>query len=193
MLLLQKLFTHSPSFPTAESLYTEAFPPAERRPLEAWRQLADSESAFQIFEILSEGRFVGFVSCWQMGGFVYLEHFAILPTERCGGLGSACIELLKEKFPQQPLVLEAELPETHLAQRRIAFYERCGFSVSPRRYLQPPYRPGTPWFPLQMLCTDARFLEEQFEEVRNNIYSTVYQQEAPFSEERKGGAHSEMI
>lgn len=182
MLRLQILSPASLSFPIAEELYTEAFPPTERRPLEAWRQLADSESAFQIFEILSEERFVGFVSSWQMDHFVYLEHFAILPTERSHGLGSACIELLKEKFPRQPLVLEAEPPETLLAQRRIAFYERCGFSVSPRSYLQPPYRPGSPWFPLQLLCTDARFLEEQFEEVRNNIYRSVYQQEAPLSE-----------
>ena len=193
MLRLQQLFTHSPSFSIAEKLYTEAFPLNERRSLEDWRKLADEEGAFQIFEILSDGRFSGFVSCWQMGNFIYIEHFAILAALRCHGLGKEAVELLKKTYSPLPLVLEAEPPECALAQRRIAFYERSGFSLSQRHYLQPPYHPGTPWFPLLLLCTDARFLEEQFEAVRNNIYSSVYHQKAPFPKEEKGGVLSEKI
>lgn len=182
MLALLKLSLASPTFPLAESLYTEAFPTEERRPLEAWRLLVEEEPAFHIYEIHSANGFAGFVCYWELAGFIFVEHFAIRSALRCCGVGRECIEHLKEKFAPLPLVLEAELPESEMACRRIGFYARCGFSPSPRPYLQPPYRRGDSWLPLLLLCTDETFLSQHFPTIRQQIYHSVYHCETPSEE-----------
>ena len=76
----------------------------------------------------------------------------------------------------RPIVLEVEPPTTETARRRIAFYERNGFSLCERAYVQPPYRPWeeTEGLTLLLMTTAPDFLEEHFDEVRATIYAEVY-------------------
>ena len=70
-------------FPQAEMLYTEAFPSCERRDLGKWRMLAANALApFTVWGLYAEEEFVGFITFWQFDGFIYVEHFAILATQR---------------------------------------------------------------------------------------------------------------
>ena len=162
-------------FPQAETLYTEAFPSCERRDLGPWRMLAANALApFTVWGLYAEEEFVGFISFWQFDGFIYVEHFAILPTQRGGGCGRQTMRLLREAHPSVPIVLEVEPPTDETTQRRIAFYERCGFALSPLPYVQPPYRHTDQAFPLRLMTTNATFLTKHVEEVVQTIHQHVY-------------------
>ncbi len=57
-----------------------------------------------------------------------------------------------------PTVLEVEpapADQPHsLPSRRIRFYERAGFSIIDRGYVQPPYSPALPAVPLWLMSTN---------------------------------------
>lgn len=162
-------------FPQAETLYTDAFPSCERRDLSQWRMLAANALApFTVWGLYADAQFMGFITFWQFDGFLYVEHFAILPTQRGGGCGRKTIRLLREHHPSIPIVLEVEPPTDETTQRRIAFYERCGFSLSPLPYLQPPYRPTDQAFPLQLMTTAPDYLAAHFEQVVHTLHRVVY-------------------
>lgn len=155
------------------SLYELAFPECERRPIEAWLRLMNDEPAFHAMVIATESTFAGILTYWELPEFVYVEHFAIVPEARGGGIGEHMMQQFRQAFPR--VVLEAEPPTDELTHRRIAFYRRCGFEVSERPYLQPPYRLGEPSVPLVLMSTDAVWLESQYETVRRTIAKRVYE------------------
>lgn len=161
-------------------LYESAFPECERRPTEAWLALMKNEPAFHAMAIGSECLFVGFLTYWQMSGYVYVEHFAIVPEARGGGIGEHMMVQFLQKHSR--LVLEAEPPTDEMVQRRIGFYRRCGLEMSERPYEQPPYHPEAPFVPLVLMSTDLAWLEARFEEVRRAIARKVYGVEIPLGE-----------
>lgn len=137
-------------------IYTEAFPIDEQRP---WPFiLAPTHSAgpvlYGIYTADSTEP-LGLVTLWFFDGFVYMEHFAIDPSRRSAGIGSAILKVIDARWPQ-PLVIEVEKPETGpQAQRRIAFYTRNGFSTVTTDYIQPPYAPDLQPVPLNIMSTHA--------------------------------------
>lgn len=153
-------------------LYESAFPECERRPTEAWLALMKNEPDFHVMAIGTESLFVGFLTYWQMSGYVYVEHFAIMPEARGGGIGEHMMWQFLQEHPR--LVLEAEPPTDEMARRRIAFYRRCGLEMSERPYEQPPYYPEAPSVPLVLMSTNPAWLEARFEEVRRAIARKVY-------------------
>lgn len=157
--------------PEIIKLYEAAFPEAERRPLPAQQRLL-GEGALRLLEIVEHGHFVGFVFCWALTDFTFIEHFAIDPVKRGQGMGTKVITLLFKEYGR--LVLETEPPHTIDAQRRIRFYEALGFGAFPSLYLQPPYRAG--WEPLELILMQKGMLPEEhtFTKVSNEIYREVY-------------------
>ncbi len=127
------------------SIYEEAFPPEERRPREAMRP---ADKAFRFYNISSSRRSVaGLLTAWDFGTFTYIEHFAVDPSLRGGGIGASALECLS-----CPLLIEVEPPETgDTARRRIAFYLRQGFRLLDYPYIQPPYAPELPSVELRLM------------------------------------------
>lgn len=157
--------------PLVIGLYESAFPEEERRPLPA-QQLLLREGALCLLEVEHEGHFAGFVFCWELTDFTFIEHFAIAPQLRGKGSGSEVMTLLFERYGR--LVLETEPPHTIDAQRRIRFYEALGFGAFTSPYLQPPYRVG--WDPLEMILMQKGMSlgEHTFFKVSSEIYREVY-------------------
>ena len=61
---------------------------------------------------------------------------------RSGGIGGQMLDAMLARCSKRAC-LEAELPETELAARRIGFYERHGFTVNADYpYFQPALTPG---------------------------------------------------
>ena len=74
----------------------------------------------------------------------------------------------------RPLVLEVEVPDNELAQRRIGFYRRLGFVLWDEcSYLQPPYHPDDEPLPM-FLMAHGNLSTADFSAVRNLIYREVY-------------------
>ncbi len=158
----------------AATLYESAFPLAERRSTSLWLALPCAEPDFHIDGICLGLRCVGFVAYWLFDGFAYVEHFAVDGSCRGQGVGGKCLAFLRDRVGGRPVVLEVELPETAIARRRIAFYERHGYALLPTAYMQPPYREGGECLPMKLMCSDAHFGRARSEEIVVTLRRRVY-------------------
>ena len=80
------------------------------------------------------------------------------------------LDALKSLYPI--IVLEAETPLTHIAERRLKFYERNGFVPNEKAYIQPAYRNGGHEVPLIIMSFPNCL--ENFSEVVFTIKREVY-------------------
>ena len=110
---------------------------------------------------------------FSLDGYTYVEHFAIDPAARNGGIGA---EAMKQflVFCGTPVVLEVEMPTDEMSKRRIGFYERLGFKLDNQVYHQPPYREGGEWLEMRLMTYGDVDLEHSFELVKNCLHKNVY-------------------
>lgn len=156
-----------------EKLYVESFPPNERiDPSKLWN-ISDFNDKFTMYLIESDGIAIGLLSEWDLDGFRYLEHFAIDPQRRNGGIGQQVIEAILKNSPL-PIVLEVEPSIDEMAKRRIGFYERCGMVISTIRYIQPPYSATTSAIELRLMSYNLKIDETNFQKIADEIYRNVY-------------------
>lgn len=158
----------------AVDLYENAFPYKERRPSDKWLEYFHTNSKFCIKSILLDDSFTGFLSYWDFDNFIYIEHFATLPSVRGLGLGGTSIDLFKESQPLRPIILEVEPPTDEITKRRINFYSRHGFHLIPNDYEQPSYHEGGTSFPLLIMCNDKNFALNQFKSIVRVLHQNVY-------------------
>lgn len=157
------------------NLLETAFPQIERRPTEKWKALITDEPAFHALAILERGVFCGLLSYWDLGSFLYIEHFAICENKRNGGYGKKALEAFLYEHQHMNIVLEVELPENDLAQRRIKFYERNGFNlIEEKDYLQPPYDPTYDYIPLKLMATQGKTCRTYYDEIVEKIHQKAY-------------------
>ncbi len=158
-----------------EMLYYNSFPVEERRPWEGvLTMLSQKDSPYNIYVILRDDAFAGFISWWKLGRFVYIEHFAVEMEMRGDGVGSKSLRRFVDAV-QMPVVLEVELPQRgEAARRRIAFYSRNGFTAHPHfDYIQPSYGAGLPLVPLMLMTAGNEGLLD-LKQVAHQLHSVVY-------------------
>ena len=158
-------------FPALYELIKDSFPPDEYRPYEAQRLLLNDPR----YTLWTNADRTALISVWQFPDFAFIEHFAVSPKCRGQGLGTKILAEILSSL-SCPVCLEAELPETNLARRRLDFYRRNGFSVNPFPYLQPAYAPDRNPVPMTILST-APLSQDQFEYLRSMLYQEVYHSE----------------
>lgn len=156
-----------------EQLLIASFPEEEYRNLGELRTYTDTIPDFHCNIILDDGTPAGFVSYWDLGDFCYIEHFAIDPEKRNGGYGGKLLDQLRAK-EERPFVLEVELPEEEMAQRRINFYQRKGYTLWEEEYFQPPYKAGDGQLPMLLMVNGALNPRTDFERIKGRIHRTVY-------------------
>ena len=172
-----------PEFASVCKLYTNSFPPDERRPIEQLRHIALNQSRFSIVGIFVEqpplqpgNRFAGFISFWRFDDFIYVEHLATEPHLRGGGLGRELIEHLKALAANLPVILEVEPPVNDIASRRIAFYKRLGFTLHEDfPYIQPAYSPATQPIALNLMSHNLSPAAPTFEVLRSYAHTIALQ------------------
>lgn len=150
-----------------EQLYLDSFPPEERRP---WSEIIRPEQNYgpRLYAIEWQEKVCGLITLWTLSlsdasadkgrysSAVYIEHFAIDPSLRGGGLGSKVLEAVR-KLDNMPIVFEIErdgAPDGMEVSRR-KFYERNGFVCLDYDYIQPSYAPGLPEVPLTLMSDKA--------------------------------------
>lgn len=156
-----------------EALMHTAFPQEERRDTPQQREYSDHHPQFHNNIVLQGNTPIGMISYWNMGDFFYIEHFAIDPARRNGGYGKQVLQVLQQKL-QAPLVLEVEKPEDEFSIRRIGFYQREGFTLHEKPYMQPPYRPTDSGLPMLLMTSGPIDMTQRFEEVRDTLHRVVY-------------------
>lgn len=152
----------------------EAFPVTELRVKQAQQDLLQKE-LYRLYQIVDDKQeLAGVIAAWELADdFVYIEHFAICPEKRNGGFGGRVLEEFVKWYGKN-VVLEVELPEDDLTQRRIGFYERHGFVMNEYPYLQPPMRKGQDFLPLRLMTKPYRIDDEMYTKYRQLIHENVY-------------------
>lgn len=176
MLKLTPIKTTDSVYPFVEQLLHDSFPLAERREDEAQRDNTDHHPCFTCYFISDEERPVGLITAWNLGGFYYLEHLATTPVVRNRGYGQQIIQQIKDLLSGL-IILEVEHPEDEMSRRRIGFYQRCGFQLCEKEYIQPPYREGGEEVPLYLMYSGADSIDDAFDTIRQRIYKEVYEYE----------------
>lgn len=156
------------------SLMERSFPEDERRDYNGQRELF-SEPAYNLYAKRSpeDDGLQAFLALWELGDMAYIEHFAVDPQCRNGGLGGKILQKVIEES-QTRIVLEVEPPETEMAARRIGFYERNGFTYNDYLYMQPPIAEGRNAIPLRLMTTGGALDEAEFSGIRDLLYEKVY-------------------
>lgn len=115
----------------------KAFPLSEYRTFDEQMVLMELPY-FNAMLIEDENALVGILIEWELEHAIYLEHLAVNPEIRGKGLGSILMREYLSKSANN-IVLEVEDVDTEIAQRRIGFYERLGFTLSNISFKQPQF------------------------------------------------------
>ena len=162
-----------PFYENIYRLYHSSFPVEERRDWDDMELIMNTDKRFNMLAFSTDNEFSGFLTFWEFGSFVYVEHFAVSDTKHGIGIGTQIMQNFMGE-QQTTIVLEVELPETAEAIRRIAFYEKLGFVIISKPYLQPPYDGKSDFLPLLILTNNNDFGNEHFDDIRNTLYKEVY-------------------
>lgn len=154
-------------------IYEEAFPTDERRD---WRQMNEllTNPYFCFNGIYNEQKVVGLQTIWNLGEFHFMEHFAILDSERGKGYGSQVLHQILNNISTR-LILEVESSNSHSCLKRIAFYERLNFKISDGEYFQPPYSTEKNKVRMKLMSNPEGILPDDFTAIQYRIHEVVYQ------------------
>ncbi|MDO4548156.1 MAG: GNAT family N-acetyltransferase, partial [Clostridia bacterium] len=152
-----------------------SFPKDEYRPYQAQKALLDNP-AYRIYALkdVESESIKAFVAVWIFDDFAFIEHFAVNPKYRNGGIGSRILRELVDLLAM-PICLEVECPDDELASRRIAFYERNNFRLNKYPYTQPPIAEGRNAIAMFIMTSEKQISEDRFETIKARIYKNVYQ------------------
>lgn len=128
---------NSPRWHKVWELYEESFPLAERRKEEDHIRASEDEN-FHPISAWENGELVGIVFFWEWENYRYLEYLAVTPHLRSRGYGAQLLNYLREYG--HTIILEIDPLNNEQSVRRLQFYERAGFTLTPYRFVHLPYR-----------------------------------------------------
>lgn len=171
MIEFKELSTNNLGF--AQNIFETSFPIDERPPFDIILH-ARNKTIFHFNVVYLNDNPVGIFSYWTFDKFAYVEHFAVAEQYRNKGVGQRIMKHFLLHMAQ--VVLEVEMPTTAIAQRRIEFYKRMGFTTNPYSYIQPSYHNDGNSLPM-IIMSLSPLSASTFAEVKQCLYSEVYHAE----------------
>ncbi|SHJ17249.1 Ribosomal protein S18 acetylase RimI [Cruoricaptor ignavus] len=151
------------------SAYSKTFPEEERRDEAQFSAILQNEKA-AVFSIQGDFENIGYIVIWKLSDFYFIEHFEVYEKFRSKGFGSKILAKISDIFPK--IILESEPSHLNkIAENRIKFYEKNGFKIIDKHYLQPSYRNDNHQVLLFLM---ANFSTENLDEIKDEIFRTVY-------------------
>ncbi len=146
-------------------------------PKDELRTFSDQKKLFSLpcFDMSTLENFtdiIGFMSVWNLETFNFIEHLAVAPKHRGIGYGSKIITDYIKEHPAKRYVLEVEPPKDEISKKRVAFYERLGFSYNSYSYTQPPLSGKE--VDLKIMSTGGKLTEDEFKKIKQKLYTVVY-------------------
>lgn len=152
------------------TLYKESFPPEERRDMHQLEQMLAAVPEMSFNAVEEDGLLCGLASYWDLGDFYYMEHLAVFPEMRNRKIGQQILAYWQQHL-HKPQLLEVEPAVEEMACRRIGFYERNGYAVLYKDYVQPSYTADEDACPLWIMGTDAcPEIETYIERIKETVY-----------------------
>lgn len=118
-------------------LYESSFPITERRKMDDHVRAFSDEQFFPL-SAWDGGELIGILFYWEWDSYRYLEYLAVNPDLRGHGFGSELLRHLRDS--DHTIILEIDPLVNELSVRRLQFYERAGFTLTPYRFMHLPYR-----------------------------------------------------
>lgn len=171
MIALRRI-THAgdPVWNRLMTLYKESFPPEERRDMHQLEQMLAAVPEMFFNAVEEDGLLCGLASYWDLGDFYYMEHLAVFPEMRNRKIGQQILAYWQQHL-HKPQLLEVEPAVEEMACRRIGFYERNGYAVLYKDYVQPSYTADEDACPLWIMGTDAcPEIETYIERIKETVY-----------------------
>lgn len=157
----------------SQNLYEQSFPIEERRDFSKLIEI-QKNNPLELNIIYNDTIPVGILHLWDFNDFIYIEHLAINPQYRNQKIATTLLTTLNKT--DKPIILEVELPTDEMSTRRIAFYQRNGFSIQAYKYYQPPYRKGENSIEMHLMANTKQPLQErEYTKITNTIRKKVYE------------------
>ena len=153
-------------------IMSQSFPSDEFRPYDEQKALFNN-SLYSVYTLIDGNEMKAFIAVWNFDSFLYVEHFAVNPMHRNGGLGSQILSGIKSVF-QKNICLEVEPPENEVSCRRIEFYKRNGFYLNDYPYIQPAISKGKNPVPLMLMTTECGLSDKELDNIKYELYKRVY-------------------
>ena len=160
-------------FDAVYDIMQQSFPSDEYRPYEEQKSLFENDEYNIYVQKEDDGNIIAFIAVWDFNSFVYIEHFAVDPSHRNGGVGSSILRDIAKKYGHN-LCLEVELPNSDVSVRRIGFYKRCGFYYNDYPYIQPSISKGKKEVPLKLMTYGNQIDNKSFNMIKEILYTKVY-------------------
>ena len=163
-------------------LYEESFPIAEIRKLEDHIHAMENEQ-FSPISAWEGNQLIGILFYWAWSEYRYLEHLAIHPDLRSQGYGAILLRELSDK--QHTIIIEIDPLSNEQSVRRLQFYERNGYALTPYRFVHLPYRKEKIPIELLILSYPKMITKTQYNDFLEFMDETVikYCEGYPFDEE----------
>ena len=161
------------NFKKLMELYIEAFPAEERRDVEQLERLLKEKKEMYFNAVECDGQLAGLFVYWNFGDFWYLEHLAVYAEMRNKKIGQQVLDFVRDHLEGSRL-LEVEPTEEEMAVRRINYYQRNGYKILDRVYVQPSYDGICSSLPLWIMgnedYTDKALLKKHVETIQEEVY-----------------------
>ncbi|MFA7494556.1 MAG: GNAT family N-acetyltransferase [Proteiniphilum sp.] len=118
-------------------LYEGSFPLAEKRKKEDHLR-AYADTRFFPLSAWEGKELIGLIFFWEWDSYRYLEYLAVNPRLRGQSFGSQMLRYLRDS--EHTIILEIDPLINELSVRRLQFYERAGYTLTPYRFMHLPYR-----------------------------------------------------
>lgn len=156
-------------------IYTEAFPPAERRSEEQLKRLIKEGNNMYFNAVLFDGKTAGLFVYWDMTDFFFLEHLAVSADMRNHKIGQQVLGWIAEHLNGLCLIEVEPAESNEFAARRICYYERNGYKILDKNYRQPSYSDRNASYPLWIMGNhDTPKLNEYLNKIITEAYTNHY-------------------
>ena len=147
-------------------------------PLAEYRSFADTQALlsrgdYELLVHADADGIIGLIAHWKLDDFLFVEHFAVSEPRRGNGIGGTLMKAYISEA-MRPVILEVEADDSPIARRRIAFYQRLGFTLSTFGYEQPCLQGGESHIPLLLMHSPAFVSDELLQQAREQIFRIVY-------------------
>ena len=160
-------------FDEAYRIMRDSFPTDEIRPYTQQKALL-SNPIYKLLGLIGRknNTLKAIAAIYELDNILFLEHLAVSAQYRNQGLGAQILAQLQQC--RQMLCLEAELPATKIAARRIDFYKRNGLYYNDFPYVQPPLALAQSPVDLRIMTSQKSLNSAEFLQIRTLLYKKVY-------------------
>lgn len=161
---------NAPEFDRLMELYVASFPAEERRREEQLKRMMHLVPEMYVNAVYQDGELCGLLIYWNFNEFYYMEHLAVFPEMRNRQIGKQVLDYWAE-YLNKLRILEVEPAEDEMATRRIGFYNRNGYQVIFKDYVQPSYYKDEDACPLWIMGNESHPEIRRFTEIiKQKVY-----------------------